>query len=132
MKRSSVSSLSSDNQSDHSIVITKRYKPIVPHPTDDANCHELHTLNNSPIGPVSFSTFTWSTPFDVYDCDKSYVVCFDLPGIDPSTLHLYTQSNALHISCARVNANEMKGRVLFRQRSVEPIAFTVHVKDSSL
>ena len=64
---------------------------------------ELDRLASQLLG--ANSTGTWSRPtpmpMDAYRDGESFVVCFDLPGIDPSAIELQVERNVLTVKAER-------------------------------
>ncbi|WP_034264929.1 Hsp20/alpha crystallin family protein [Actinospica robiniae] len=63
---------------------------------------ELDRLANGLLGTAAG---TWSKPtpmpMDAYRDGESFVVCFDLPGIDPSAIELEVERNVLTVKAER-------------------------------
>jgi HSP20 family protein len=64
---------------------------------------ELDRLANQLLGTAAAGTWSHpnAMPMDAYRDGETYVVCFDLPGIDPSAIELELERNVLTVKAER-------------------------------
>lgn len=64
---------------------------------------ELDRLASQLIGTAATGTWSKPTPMpmDAYRDGETFVVCFDLPGIDPSAIELQVERNVLTVKAER-------------------------------
>jgi HSP20 family protein len=64
---------------------------------------ELDRLTGQLLGNAAAGTWSRPTPMpmDAYRDGETFVVCFDLPGIDPSAIELEVERNVLTVKAER-------------------------------
>jgi HSP20 family protein len=66
---------------------------------------ELDRLTQQFLGSTGTATGTWSRPapmaMDAYRAGDQYVICFDLPGVDPQAIDIDVERNMLTVKAER-------------------------------
>ncbi|CAL9572958.1 Hsp20/alpha crystallin family protein [Streptomyces sp. enrichment culture] len=67
-------------------------------------------------GPTSPTGQTGGVPMDAWRTDDAVWVAFDLPGVDPDSVDLQVEKDALTVTAERASAVPEDGELLFSER----------------